>query len=150
MKRYMTFIVQFKFVWALIFTASIIIYAFISMLFGKTSMDFITVWQFVLLTVTLTLIYYIAFGELILGTLHAKYKIFIHFLLSYITLLIGAHLLEWLDISNIYHLGLFTLGCIILYLSLCFAFFMYYKATGEQLNNKLALYKQQKNKEVSK
>ncbi|WP_070000120.1 DUF3021 family protein [Cellulosilyticum sp. I15G10I2] len=147
MKKYMEIIVQFKFVWGLFFTGSIIIYTIINMLLGKTSMDFITVWQFILLTITLTFIYYLIFGEFILKTLHVRYKVLVHFLLSYMTLLIGAHLLKWIDTSNVSHLGLFTIGCIILYLAVSLSFFMYYKSTGEQLNKKLALYKRQKSGE---
>ncbi len=150
MKKHMEFIVQFKFVWSMFFTAFIIIYSMVNMLLGQESMTFITIWQFVFLTVILTLIYYLAFGDLALKGLQQKYKVLIHFFLSYSVLLLAVYWFGWFEISNGYLLGLFTLGCIILYLSISFSLYVYYKSTGEQLNNKLALYKAQKNKGASK
>lgn len=140
----MELIVQFKFVWGLIFTAAIVLYTTISMSLGKTSMEFIMVWQFVAVTIILTFIYYLIFGEFIMSTVSTKLKLFTHFSLSYITLFISGLMTNLVDISNLYHYFIFTVGYIFLYLSIIFSFYMYYKATGEELNKKLAVYKQKK------
>lgn len=145
MKKYMELIVQFKFVWSLFFTASIIIYTVVSMLLGNSSMEFLVIWQLILITMILTLIHYIVFGEFMLKSLSNNNRILFHFFLCYITMLLSANLLKWIVISNTYSMGIFTLVYILLYLSICWSLHIYYKATGEQLNNKLALYKQKKN-----
>jgi hypothetical protein len=143
-KKYMELIVQFKFVWGLFFTASILLYSIVSMFIGKTSMDFILIWQFVAITMLLTFIHYLIFGEFINISLSPKFKVLVHFVLCYITMLVSVNILSWIDISSLYSVGIFTVGYVTLYLSLTLSFFIYYKITGEKLNNKLAIYKQKK------
>ena len=140
----MELIVQFKFVWGLIFTAAILLYTTINMILGKTSMDYIMVWYIVAVTMLLTFIYYLIFGEYILGNASTKLKISAHFILSYMILLISGFATKLLDISKLNHYVVFTVGYIILYLSVIFSLYAYYKLTGVELNKKLAVYKQKK------
>ena len=141
----MEILVQFKFVWGLFFAASIIIYTIVNMFLGHSTMEFIVIWQFIVITVVLVAIQYIIFGEFMLNSLSMKYKIIIHFLLCYITLIVSAIALKWIDGSKISNLAVFTAGYIFLYSSFNLSLFVYYKTTGERLNNKLAVYKQKKN-----
>jgi hypothetical protein len=145
MKKQFELIVQFKFVWGLIFTATILLYSVVSMFLGNSSMEFILIWQFVLITMLLTFIHYLTFGEFLFTRLSSKLRLAIHFLLCYITLFISAYLLEWINISKVNSLAIFTLGYVFLYLAISFSLYVYYRITGEQLNNKLAIYKQKKN-----
>lgn len=149
MKKFVEFTVQFKFVWGLFFTAAMLLYTMISMILGAKSMEFVVVWQFVLITLIITFFHYLIFGELILSTTKTKYKVMIHSILCYVTLFIWSAFLNWVSISNIISVMIFTLGYITLY-SLCMlSFYIYYKSTGEELNNKLTVYKQNLNKEKS-
>ncbi|MBM7871575.1 hypothetical protein JOC70_003075 [Clostridium pascui] len=149
MKKFVEFTVQFKFVWGLFFTAAMLLYTTISMILGAKSMEFVVVWQFVLITLIITFFHYLIFGELILSTTKTKYKVMIHSILCYVTLFIWGKSLNWVSISNIISVMIFTLGYITLY-SLCMlSFYIYYKSTGEELNNKLTAYKQNLNKEKS-
>lgn len=149
MKKFVEFTVQFKFVWGLFFTAAMLLYTMISMILGAKSMEFVVVWQFVLITLIITFFHYLIFGELILSTTKTKYKVMIHSILCYVTLFIWSGFLNWVSISNIISVIIFTLGYITLY-SLCMlSFYIYYKSTGEELNNKLTVYKQNLNKEKS-
>jgi len=141
----MELIVQFKFVWGLIFTAAIILYTTINMILGKTSMEYIVVWQIVAVTMLLTFIYYLIFGEYILSNASTKLKICTHFSLSYVILLMSGFATDLMDISKLNHYVIFTVGYVILYLSVIFSLFAYYKLTGEELNKRLAVYKQKKN-----
>lgn len=145
MNKYMKTWVQFKFVWGLIFTASIILYTTISMLLGKSSMNFIVVWQFAFATLLLTAQYYLMFSELIINSMSNRTRISIHFAISYVTLLILGWLMKLMDITDLSHIAIFTVGIVLLYLAAMFSLFVYYKATGEELNKKLAAYKQKKN-----
>ncbi len=145
MKKHIELIVQFKFVWGLIFTAAILLYTIVNMILGNSSMEFIIIWQFVLITILLTFIYYLTFGEFIFTKFSSKSKLVLNFLLCYITLFISAYMLKWISISKPHTLLVFTLAYIFLYLSISFSLYVYYKITGEQLNNKLKIYKQRKN-----
>ncbi len=102
------------------------------------------VWQFVAVTMLLTFIYYIIFGEFILHAASTRLKLIVHFSLCYVTLLISGLAAKLIDISKLYHFVVFTIGYILLYLSIIFSFYIYYKATGEELNKKLAIYKENK------
>lgn len=151
MKKFVEFTVQFKFVWGLFFTAAMLLYTMISMVFGVKSMEFTVVWQFVFITLILTFFHYLIFGELILSSAKTKYKVMIHFILCYVTLFIWGIFLNCVNISKVISVTIFTIGYIILY-SLCMlSFYIYYKSTGEELNNKLTAYKQnlELNKEKS-
>lgn len=144
MKRFMEITVQFKFVWGLMFTAAILLYSIVSMFMGKTSMDFVLIWQFVAITMLLVFIHFLIFGEFILKSLRTKYKIAIHFLSCYATGLISVSILNWVNLSKISTIGIFTGAYTLIYLAMCFSLYMYYKGTGEQLNDRLAAYKQNK------
>lgn len=146
MKKYMELIVQFKFVWGLIFTAAILLYSIVNMFLGRNSMEFIVIWQFVLITMILVFIHFLIFGEFIFRTLSSRYKLLLHFLLCYITLLVSAaYVLKWIDLSKIYTLAIFTISYLFIYLAMSFSLYVYYRATGEKLNNRLAIYKEKKN-----
>jgi hypothetical protein len=140
----MELIVQFKFVWGLIFTAAILLYTTINMILGKTSMDYIMVWQIVAVTMFLTFIYYLIFGEYILRNASTRLKVFTHFSLSYTILLISGLTTNLIDISKLNHFVIFTIGYVLLYLSIIFSLYVYYRLTGEELNKRLAVYKQKK------
>jgi hypothetical protein len=140
----MELIVQFKFVWGLIFTAAIILYTTIKMILGETAMEYIVVWQLAAVTIFLTFIYYLIFGEYILRNTSTMLKVFIHFSLSYTTLLISGLTTNLIDISKLNHYVIFTVGYVILYLSIIFSLYAYYRLTGEELNKRLAVYKQKK------
>jgi hypothetical protein len=144
MKKYMGLIVQFKFVWGLFFTASILLYTAISMILGNESMEFTLIWKFVTITILLTFIYYLIWGEFILTKASSKHKLIIHFILCYITLLIFTSVLDWMVITNLYHVAIFSAYYTVLYLSIIFSLYMYYKGTGEVLNDRLAIYKARK------
>lgn len=149
MKKFVEFTVQFKFVWGLFFTAAMLLYTTVSMILGAKSMEFVVVWKFVLITLIITSFHYLIFGELILSTTKTKYKVMIHSILCYVTLFIWSAFLNWVSISSIISVMIFTLGYITLY-SLCMlSFYIYYKSTGEELNNRLTAYKQNLNKEKS-
>ena len=138
-------IVQFKFVWGLMFAAAIMLYTTINMILGKTSMEYIVVWQFAIVTIVLTFIYYLIFGEFILKTISTRLRLFIHFCVSYLVLLISGLATNLIDASKLYHYITFTIGYTAFYLLAIFSFYVYYKVTGEELNKRLELYKQKKN-----
>lgn len=145
MKKFMEFIVQFKFVWGLFFTAAILLYSIFNLFIGNSTMEFIVVWQFVLITMILTLMHYAIFGDFIFKSRALKCKVLIHFPLCYITVFIFADWMNWINISNINSISIFTLTYVFLYLALMFSFYIYYKTTGEELNNRLTSYKQKRN-----
>lgn len=145
MKKFIEFIVQFKFVWGLFFTAAILLYSIFNMFIGNTTMEFTIVWKFVIITMILTLIHYAIFGEFIFKSLALKYRVLIHFPLYYITVFIFSHLMNWVNVSNINSILIFTLVYVFLYLALVFSFYIYYKTTGEQLNDRLTSYKEKRN-----
>ncbi|WP_139906142.1 DUF3021 family protein [Clostridium thermarum] len=144
MKRFMELVVQFKLVWGLIFTASILLYTVYGLFTGQTTMDFVLIWQFVVITMVLVLIHFLIFGEYILTSLKTKYKILIHYLLCYIASFISSNILKWVDISKAESVVIFTGVYTAIYLMMSFSLYAYYKGTGEQLNDKLAAYKQNK------
>lgn len=144
MKRFMELIVQFKFVWGLIFSATILLYSVVAMINGDTAMDFILMWKLVGFTIVLGVIHFIIYGEFILESLSAKYKTVIHFIACYIVCLISVVILNWADISNLWHVLVFSGAYIFIYLTVFLSLYMYYKFTGEQLNDRLAAYKQNK------
>jgi hypothetical protein len=145
MKKSMELLMQFKFVWGLFYAAAIIIYTIVSMFLGKTYMEFTAVWQLVIVTVALVLIQYLIFGEFILKQLSMKRKFFIHFVLFYFIIFIFISIYEWIDFGNLSNLSIFTGVYIFFYLGILNSLYWYYKATGEELNSKLAIYKQKKN-----
>jgi hypothetical protein len=145
LKRFMEITVQFKFVWGIFFTAAIIIYTTASMVLGNKYMDLIVVWQLVGLTMVITLYHYLFFGELILNSLGIKLKVIIHSILCYITLLIACELFNWLDAMKLKELAIFTGIYIFSYLACIYSFYIYYKSTGEELNQRLTAYKQNRN-----
>ena len=144
MKRFMELIVQFKFVWGLIFSATILLYSVVAMLYGKTAMDFILIWQLVGITLVLGVIHLLIYGEFILRSLNTKYKAVIHFIACYIVCFVSVDILKWVDILNIKEVLVFSGVYIVIYLSLFLSLYMYYKFTGEQLNDRLSAYKQNK------
>jgi hypothetical protein len=144
MKKFMEITVQLKFVWSIFFAGALLLYASIGMMLGNSSMELIVVWQIVALTLVLTFFHYLFFGELILNSLAMKYKVIIHSILCYITMLILFIVFNWTFISKLKDLIIFTGSYIVLYLSCVLSFYIYYKATGEELNNRLTAYKQNK------
>jgi len=145
LKKAMELLVQFKFVWGLFYAASIVIYTIVNSLLGKTSMDFIVIWQLLILTIIIVLFHYILFGELILTKLKLKQKLIIHFSLCYTSILIAMDIFNWIETSNLSSVLLYTGGYLFFYLGILNSMHMYYKATGEELNSKLAIYKEKKN-----
>ncbi|KOA18637.1 hypothetical protein CLHOM_29210 [Clostridium homopropionicum DSM 5847] len=144
MKKAMEVIVQVKFVWGLFFAASVIIYTIINMLLGNTSIELIAVWQLLLLTIVIVFIHYLIFGEFILTDLSIKKKIFIHFPLCYLTILVFINLYGWINITSFNTILTFSGIYLFFYLSIVNSLYLYYKITGEELNAKLAIYKQNK------
>lgn len=145
MKKAMELLMQFKFVWGLFYAASIIIYTIVGMFLGKTSMEFTAIWQLVIVTVALVLIQYLIFGEFTLKQLSMRGKFFLHFMLFYFMILMFISVYGWIDFGNLSNLGIFTGVYIFFYLGIINSLYWYYKATGEELNSKLAIYKQNKN-----
>lgn len=145
MKKAMEVLVQFKFVWGLFYAASVVIYTIVNSFLGKTSMDFVVVWQLFILTIILVIFHYILFGELILTKLKLKQKLIIHFLLCYISILIFMVSFNWIEVLSLSSVLFYTGGYLIFYLGILNSMHMYYKATGEELNSKLAIYKEKKN-----
>lgn len=145
MKKFLEITLQMKFVWGLFFSAAMLIYTVITMILGYTSMKLITVWQLLVITLIITFLHYLIFGELILQSLSERNKILVHFILCYTFLIVSALLLNWINISNINTIVIFTIGYIILYLLCVVSFYIYYKATGEELNKKLTAYKEKRN-----
>lgn len=144
MGKYFKIIVQFKFAWGLIFTAATLLYSVISLALGETSIEISLLWKFVVMTLLLTLIHFLVYGEYILKSLSSQKKIIIHFTLCYIVLLIFSYLFNWIQAMNVKSLGIFTISYSLLYLSISSSLFLYYKITGEELNNKLKEYKERK------
>jgi len=145
MKKLMELIVQIKLVWGLFFAGIIMVYTIINTILGNTSMEFIVVWQIVLLSVILVTIHFLIFGEVILVKISQKQKILLHFTLCYFILIIFMNGFDWLVIKSISSIGLYTLAYSLFYLITMNSFYMYYKATGEELNSKLAIYKEKRN-----
>ncbi len=145
MKKFVEITVQFKFVWGLFFTAALLLYTTISMILGNSSMELIVVWQLVAVTLFLTFYHYLFFGELILTSLGMKLRMIIHLITCYITLLLSFYLFNWIKLSSPSDLSIFTVGYIFLYLSCIFSFYIYYKTTGEELNDRLTAYKEKRN-----
>jgi hypothetical protein len=136
--------VQIKLVWSIFFAAAMLIYVTINMIAGNSTMEFIAVWQLVGLTLVITLIHYLFFGEIILNSLKIKSKLIIHSILCYILLLLPSHAFNWINIFKLSNLTIFTGAYIFVYLACIFSFYIYYKSTGEELNKKLTAYKEKK------
>jgi hypothetical protein len=145
MKKFVEITVQFKFVWGLFFSASLLLYTTISMILGNSSMELIVVWQLVAITLLLTFFHYLFFGELILTSLSMKLKVIIHSVLCYLTILLLFCLFSWIKLSNPSDLSIFTGGYIFLYFCCISSFYIYYKITGEELNDRLTAYKEKRN-----
>jgi hypothetical protein len=145
MKKFVEITVQFKFVWGLFFSAALLLYTTISMLLGNSFMELIVVWQLVAITLLLTFFHYLFFGELILTSLSIKLKVIIHSVLCYLTILLSFCLFNWVKLSELNDLSIFTGGYILLYLSCILSFYIYYKVTGEELNYRLTAYKEKRN-----
>jgi hypothetical protein len=145
MKKFVEITVQFKFVWGLFFSAALLLYTTISMILGNSSMELIVVWQLVAITLVLTFFHYLFFGELILTSLSMKLRMIIHWTLCYLTILLSFCLFNWIKLSKLNDLSIFTGAYIVLYLSCIFSFYIYYKVTGEELNDRLTAYKEKRN-----
>lgn len=144
MKKAIEIIVRAKFLWGLFFTASVIIYTIINMFLGNTAIEIISIWQLLLMTIVIVFIHYLIFGELFLANASMKKKIFVHFPLCYFTILIFINLYGWIDFTNFNLISLFSGAYLFLYLVIVLSLYLYYKITGEELNAKLAIYKQNK------
>lgn len=144
MKKFMELTVQMKLVWSIFFAGAMLIYVIISMIAGNSTMELITVWQLVGLTLVITIIHYLFFGEIILISLNTKYKILIHSILCYVLLLFSSHYFNWINMYKTNDFLIFTFSYIFMYLACMFSFYIYYKSTGEELNKKLTDYKQKK------
>jgi len=105
MKKLMELIVQIKLVWGLFFAGIIMVYTIINTILGNTSMEFIVVWQIVLLSVILVTIHFLIFGEVILVKISQKQKILLHFTLCYFILIIFMNGFDWLVIKSISSIG---------------------------------------------
>lgn len=145
MKNFIEITTQFKFVWSVFFTAAIMIYTIVSMILGNESMNLMVIWQLVGLSMIISLYHYLFFGELILNSVSIKLKIFMHLILCYVTLLIFCQLFHWLDMKKLKDLSIFTGSYLFLYIACIHSFYLYYKATGEELNQRLTAYKQNRN-----
>lgn len=141
----MEFLFQFKMVWGLFFASTVIIYTIVNMLLGNTSMEFVVIWQLFLLSIVLVVIQYIVFGEFMLTKLSLKQKFLIHFTLCYFTILTFIIAYGWMHYRNFSSLGLYSAVYALFYLAILNSLRWYNKATGEELNSKLAIYKQKRN-----
>lgn len=144
MNKFMRLTAQFKFLWGIIFAAAILLYSVIGFFTGETAMSFLMIWQFVLVTLILTLIYFLIFGEYILASRSTKLRLLVHYILNYITLLVSGWAIGFIDLGRLSHILIFTAGLTLIYLLLMLSFHIYYKATGEELNDKLSAYKKRK------
>ena len=144
MEKQFKMIVQFKFAWGLIFTATTLLYSIVSLILGKTTIEISLIWKFVAMTVLLTLIHFLIYGEYIFKSLSSQKKVIIHFTLCYMVLFVFSYLFNWIQVMNIQSIGIFTISYSLLYLSISSSLFFYYKLTGERLNNRLKEYKERK------
>ena len=90
-------------------------------------------------------IHFLIFGEVILVKISQKQKILLHFTLCYFILIIFLNVYDWIVIKSISSIGLYTIAYSLFYLATMNSFYTYYKATGEELNSKLAIYKEKRN-----
>lgn len=144
MEKQFKMIVQFKFAWGLIFTATTLLYSIVSLILGETTIEISLIWKFVAMTLLLTLIHFLVYGEYIFKSLSSQKKVIIHFILCYIVLLVFSYLFNWIQVINIQSFGIFTISYSLLYLSISSSLFFYYKITGEKLNNRLKEFKERK------
>lgn len=144
MEKQFKMIVQFKFAWGLIFTATTLLYSIVSLILGETTIEISLIWKFVAMTVLLTLIHFLVYGEYIFKSQSSLKKVIVHFILCYIVLFVFSHIFNWIQVMNIQSIGIFTISYSLLYLSISASLFFYYKLTGERLNNRLKEYKERK------
>lgn len=144
MEKQFKMIVQFKFAWGLIFTATTLLYSIVSLILGERSIEISLIWKFVAMTVLLTLIHFLVYGEYIFKSQSPLKKIIVHFILCYMVLFVFSYIFNWIQDMNIQSIGIFTISYSLLYLSISASLFFYYKLTGERLNNRLKEYKERK------
>jgi hypothetical protein len=144
MEKQFKIIVQFKFAWGLIFTATTLLYSIVSLISGEKTIEISLLWKFVAMTLLLTLIHFLVYGEYIFRSLSSQKKVIIHFTLCYMVLFVFSYLFNWIQAMNIQSIGIFTISYSLLYLSISASLFFYYKLTGERLNNRLKEYKERK------
>ncbi|WP_315115680.1 DUF3021 family protein [Clostridium intestinale] len=144
MEKGFKMIVQFKFAWGLIFTATTLLYSIVSLILGERTIEISLIWKFVAMTLLLTLIHFLVYGEYILKSQSPLNKVIVHFTLCYMVLFVFSYLFDWIQAMNIQSIGIFTISYSLLYLSISSSLFFYYKITGERLNNRLKEYKKRK------
>jgi len=145
MKKTMELLVQFKFVWGLFFAASVVIYTIVNMLLGNTTMELIVIWQLFLISIIIVVLHYLIFGEFVLTKLSLKHKLLIHFPLCFVIILLFLNIFGWINFKDLSAMTYYTGAYIFFYIGILNSLYLYYKATGEELNSKLAIYKEKRN-----
>ncbi len=110
-------------------------YGVISFILGKYSVSINIIWQVFILAGLSTLYQYVFYGEYFFPKLNIKIKVFIHYIVFLITMIITNYLFSWFPMILV--ISVFTIY--FLAVSLCFV--VYNKISGEKFNKKLLNYK---------
>lgn len=141
MRKFLIRNLELKIVGSMFFTGEVIVYTFIAPFIGQNNLPVSLIWQMFVIAIILTLLQEGIYFSRVLENVKAYIKIIIHYISLLVLGIVSANVFNWFDITNIKNIII-----LISILTICFVAFstsvaLYYKITGEELNEKLRLYK---------
>lgn len=141
-KKAMAFIVDFKMMMSLFFSAGIIIYVVFGYMMGVREISFGLAVQIFFLSILVTVFQYLFWNEESTIKLSGLAKVCIQYILLGIVLLGMSQMFQWFSIGSdtfykmmiLYH---------VLYVGAIFGFSIYFKVLGMKFNQKMLEFKQQ-------
>lgn len=147
MKEFLKKNLEIKIVATLFFTAQVIVYTLIAPFIGQNSISLFLIWQMVFISIMLTILQYLIYATSICEKMNNGLKIGFHYIILLVFGYFWARGFNWFDVNNINNIlisiSIFTV---------CFTAFsgsiaVYNKLTGDKLNEKLRVYKNNKKSE---
>ncbi|KZE64832.1 hypothetical protein AWM68_09250 [Fictibacillus phosphorivorans] len=141
-KRAMAFIVDFKMMMSLFFSAGIIIYVVFGYMMGVGEISFELIVQIFFLSILVTVFQYLFWNEESTIKLSGLAKVCIQYILLGIVLLGMSQVFQWFSVGSDTFYNMLILYHVI-YVGAIFGFSIYFKVLGMKFNQKMLKFKEQ-------
>ncbi|MEG0307284.1 MAG: hypothetical protein RR636_05020 [Clostridium sp.] len=137
---------EMKLIASVFFAGEIITYTLMAPFFGIDNISLGLIWQMLIISIILTGLQYLIYTSNFLFKIKTCTKIFIHYVILVIMGYLWAMYFNWFDVGSIKNIGISLVIFTAWFLAFTWSISIYNKATGEQFNEKLKIYKSSKEK----
>ena len=147
MEKIMKNILELKLAWGLFFAAEIIVYSIVILILGKDYIEITRVFQLAIIAFILVIVQGLLYTNNYFSNLNNKLKLFVNYLLLLFLGIVFELIFDWFTFRNMNEIFIIISWFTLLYIGCMTSIGIYNKLSGEKLNEKLKIYKKNKNVE---